>query len=366
MTGLRFIRTRSIRANNLLFNGFKLSFIVFSIGLSWPAFGQTKNSENMEILRTPESRFENLPDYPFQSNYVEVLFNGKTLRMHYLDEGKKDAKETILLLHGQPTWSYLYRKVIPYLVEEGYRVIAPDLIGFGKSDKLRKVSDYTYDRQEEWLRTALFDQLKLRNVTLYAQDWGGLLSLRIVAFHPEYFKRVMIANTALPSGDKNSNFFPDDAPRLRKVTVGSKSWRFFARWSPIFPIGKMAQKMASETEMTKAEQKAYDAPFPSNKYKTGPRAMPSLIPQTADNPDGLKNRKAWELLADFDKPFRTAFSDKDFSSTMLPNGEQHVQRHIKGAKNQDHVIIPNAGHFLQEDQPELIAKELIRFIAENP
>jgi haloalkane dehalogenase len=318
----------------------------------------------MELLRTPESRFQNLSGYDFAPHYLEIPFEGQSIRMHYLDEGDP-AGETVLLLHGQPSWSYLYRKVIPPLVKAGYRVVAPDLIGFGKSDKPSKISDFTYDRQEEWLRTAMFDILKLRNVTLYAQDWGGLLSLRIVGFHPEYFDRVMIANTGLPVGGKDSNFTPGDHPRLWQATLGAKIWKAFARWTPYFPIGKMAQLLASESKMTAQEKAGYDAPFPSNKYMAAARAMPQLIPLEAGSHDSRRSREAWKRLAHFDKPFRTAFSDKDFAIKMLPTDE-HFQKHVPGAQGQGHLRIQNAGHFLQEDQGEAVAKALIDFMVENP
>ena len=319
----------------------------------------------MDIIRTPAVRFENLSGYPFAEHYLELPFEGQQLLMHYLDEGDKDAAETVVLLHGEPSWSYLYRKVISPLVAAGHRVIAPDLIGFGKSDKPTRIRDYTYDRQETWLRTALFDVIKLNNVTLFAQDWGGLLALRIVAFGPEHFARVMIANTALPAGGKDSNFVPGDAPRKTAVTFGAYTWKIFARWTPVFPIGKMAQTLASETKLSAQVRAGYDAPFPSNAYKAGARAMPQLIPLNPDTPDARRNREAWARLAEFDKPFRTAFSDGDFQMKMLPL-DKVFQRHIKGAVGQHHVIIPNAGHFLQEDRPELVAEEFNAFIAENP
>jgi haloalkane dehalogenase len=318
----------------------------------------------MEILRTPSSRFENLHGYDFAENYLEIPFDGQTLRMHYLDEGNKDAEETIVLLHGEPSWSYLYRKVIPLLTSAGHRVIAPDLIGFGKSDKPAHITDYTYDRQVEWLRTALFDNLQLKHITLYAQDWGGILSLRLVAFEPEYFARVMVANTAFPVGGRNSNFVPNDAPLKFATFFGSRTWKLFARWTPVFPIGKMVKSMATESELTPDILAGYQAPFPDNRYLAGVRAMPQLIPMNPKSPDSQKNREAWQLLANFDKPFRTAFSDGDFQMQILPI-DKVFQRHIKGAQNQRHVVIENAGHFLQEDNAEDVAQELNAFISET-
>lgn len=318
----------------------------------------------MEILRTPDDRFKNLPGYPFAENYLEIPFAGQSLRIHYLDEGDKNAAETVVLLHGEPSWSFLYRKVIPPLVAAGHRVIAPDLIGFGKSDKPTRIDDYTYDRQETWLRTALFDILGLRDVTLYAQDWGGLLSLRIVAFAPQYFKRVMIANTGLPVGGKDSNFVPGDGPRKLPAYLGARIWQFAARRLPNFPVGRMAQLLASQSKLSPEIVAAYNAPFPDNRYKAGVRAMPQRIPLDPRSADSQRNQEAWRRLADFDKPFRTAFSDKDDAVRMVPV-DRYFQQHVKGAQNQRHVTIQNAGHFLQEDQGERVAAELLAFIAES-
>jgi haloalkane dehalogenase len=323
------------------------------------------NKENiMKLLRTPGDRFENLIDYSFQENYIEIPFEDQKIRMHYVDEGEKSS-ETILLLHGEPSWSFLYRKVIPQLVKAGDRVVAPDLIGFGKSDKPSLLKDFTYSRQEEWLRLALFDILRLRNVTLFAQDWGGLLSLRIVAFHPEYFARVMVANTGLPAGGKDSNFTPEDHSRLLLPYIGSRIWQTSARWIPNFPVGKMAQMLTRNKKLSHEEVSGYEAPFPNNKYKAGVRAMPQLIPTNPKSYDSMRNREAWKNLREFDKPFRTAFSDKDDATRILPVDES-FQNHVKGAQDQRHVRILNAGHFLQEDQPEAVAQELISFIQENP
>lgn len=317
----------------------------------------------MQIIRTPARRFENLTGYPFAENYLEIPFENQHIRMHYLDEGDKEG-ETVVLLHGEPSWSYLYRKVIPPLVRTGRRVIVPDLIGFGKSDKPTRMSDYIYDRQVSWLRTALFEILNLRDVTLFAQDWGGLLSLRLVAFEPERFARVMVANTGLPVGGKDSNFVPDDAPRKLSAFLGAKIWQAAARWTPNFPVGRMAQAL-TDTKLPPNVIAGYAAPFPDNRYKAGVRAMPQLIPLNPNTPDSQKNREAWQRLARFDKPFRTAFSDKEPTMTMLPV-DTFFQRHVKGAAGQRHVIIRDAHHFLQEDKGEIVAKELDAFIAENP
>ena len=318
----------------------------------------------MKVLRTPEAQFANLVGYPFESKYVEFPFEGIKMRMHYLDEGKPNG-ELIVLLHGQPSWSYLYRKVIPYLTAAGYRVIAPDLIGFGKSDKPANMDDISYERQEIWLKTALFDTLKLRNVTLYAQDWGGLISLRIVAFHPEYFKRVMVANTGLPAGGKDSNFTPGDRPRLLTVSIGTKIWQFVAMYFPFFSPGFMAKNLARFVKLSKDEINAYNAPFPSRDFMAAPRKMPSLIPTKANTPDTIRNWEAWKLLNNFEKPFRTAFSTHDDATRMLAV-DKYFQNHVNGANGQNHLRIENAGHFLQEDKPKEVAQSIIDFINENP
>ncbi len=318
----------------------------------------------MELVRTPASRFVDLPEYPFAENYLEIPFKERRIRMHYVDEGGPSA-ETVVLLHGEPSWSFLYRKVIPPLVAAGRRVIAPDLVGFGKSDKPTRISDFTYARQEEWLRAALFDVLGLSDITVYGQDWGGLLSLRLVAFHPERFARVMMANTGLPAGGKDSNFLPGDAPRKPLVYLGIRTWQTFARYIPVFPIGFLAQQLASETKLSATVRYGYRAPFPSNRYMAGPRAMPGLIPTDRESEASRRNREAWQSLARFDKPFRTAFSDKDVAVNLLPVART-MQDHVPGATGQRHVTIPNAGHFLQEDRGELVARELNSFIDENP
>jgi haloalkane dehalogenase len=318
----------------------------------------------MDIVRTPASRFEGLEEYPFADNYLEVPFGNQQLRMHYVDEGDK-AGETVVLVHGEPSWSYQYRKFVPPLVKAGCRVIAPDLIGFGKSDKPTRIDDYTYDRQEDSLRTALFDVLELKDITLFCMDWGGLLSLRLVAFEPERFARVMVSNTGLPVGGKDSNFLPDDAPRKLIGLVGARIWQAFARWAPVFPVGRLAQQLASKSELSAEVVAGYDAPFPSNRYKAGVRAMPQRIPLDPKTPDSKRNREAWRRLADFDKPFRTAFSEHDACMKMLPV-DTFYHRHVRGAQNQRHVVIPDAGHFLQEDNGDRVVQELIAFIAENP
>src|SRR5271155_2914157 len=245
----------------------------------------------MDILRTPDESFLNLPDYPFQPHYVEA--NGQ--RIHYLDEGPRSAAP-VLMLHGEPSWSYLYRKMIPIVAAAGFRVIALDLIGFGRSDKPSRRSDYTYQRHVDWVRSAI-TQLRLTDITLVCQDWGGLIGLRLVGENPDSFARVVAANTMLPTGDHP----PGDA-FLR--------WRDYSQSTPIFSAGRIVQN-ATATELAPETVAAYDAPFPDESYKEGARQFPMLVPVSPDDPAASANRKAWEGLRQFRKPFLTAFSDKD-------------------------------------------------------
>lgn len=318
----------------------------------------------MKLLRTPEDCFDAVPDYPFSPHYVDIPFEGTALRMHYIDEGGGSG-ETVLLLHGQPSWSFLYRHVVAGLVDAGHRVVAPDLIGFGKSDKPSEIGDYTYARQENWLRTAMFGLLELRDVTLFCHDWGGLLSLRTAAREPGLFARVMISNTGLPWGGRDSFFAPESALGRALGAVGVRLWQTYARRSPGFKIGGFIQKALTASKLGDDVVSAYDAPFPSNEYKAGPRAMPQLIPIRPDSPGTTENRDAWGRLASFSKPFRTAFSEKDATLKFGPIDEK-IQRHVAGAADQQHTRIPGAGHFPQEDAPRLVVAALLEFIEANP
>lgn len=294
----------------------------------------------MEFLRTPEERFNQLPDYPFQANYVQV--EGE-MRMHYIDEGPKGAA-VILLLHGEPSWSFLYRKMIPPLVAAGYRTIAPDLIGFGKSDKPTQTSDYTYAKHLHWLGECL-DQLDLKDIHLFCQDWGGLLGLRILANQPDRFASMIISNTFLPTGKGKPN-------------EAFLNWRNFAQTVPVFPTGKILQQ-ATTTDLSEEVIAAYDAPFPDESYKAGARIFPALVPVEAGNPEGDANKQAWGVLMEWNKPCLTLFSDSD---PIMHGLEQVFIDRIPGANGQAHAIIKNAGHFLQEDQGEIIAEHIIRFL----
>jgi haloalkane dehalogenase len=290
----------------------------------------------MKVLRTPEARFDDLEDFPFASHYVDVSDN---LRMHYLDEGPRDGPP-ILLLHGEPTWSYLYRKMVPPLAAAGFRVVVPDLIGFGKSDKPAKRTDYTYALHEQWLLYCM-DSLKLEDITLFGQDWGSLLGLRIAGEQPDRFARIMISNGALPIGEGPMPF-------------SFRLWRAFAKYSPWFPPGRIVRG-ATVNGLTDAETAAYDAPFPDNSYKAGARAFPVLVPVDPKDPAIPANRRAWEGLGRFEKPFLCVFGRND---PILGSLDGLLIDHVPGAQGQPHERI-RGGHFIQEDQGEELANRLI-------
>jgi haloalkane dehalogenase len=300
----------------------------------------------MKSVRTPDERFAELSGYPFEPRYVEVGDGeGATLRVHYVDEGPADAAP-VLLLHGEPSWSYLYRTMIPVLVDAGHRCVAPDLIGFGRSDKPTEQVDYTYARHVEWMREALFDRLDLRNVTFFGQDWGGLVGLRLVAEHEDRFDRVVVGNTGLPDGARR----PNDA---------FMAWQKYSRESPDFPIGRIVDGGCT-TSLAPEVVAAYDAPFPDDTYKAGARRFPSLVPTSADDPAVPANRAAWEVLRRFDKPFLCCFSDSD---PVTKGGERAFVGVVPGAAGQPHTTIEGAGHFLQEDRGPEVARVVADFIA---
>ena len=293
----------------------------------------------MEILRTPDDRFADLADYPYDPNYLTC----GELRIHYVDQGNSDD-ETVLMLHGEPSWSYLYRKMIPIIANAGHRVIAPDLMGFGKSDKPANQEDYTYQRHVDWM-TDLILKLDLRNITLFCQDWGGLIGLRIAAEHEDRFKRILAANTFLPTGDYRS---PD----------AFIEWQQFSQKTPVFKVGEIITS-ACVSDLSDDIRKAYDAPFPGEEYKAGARRFPMLVPIKPDDPASGPNRKAWEVLKKWDKPFLTAFSDSD---PITRGGDAYFHKLIPGTKGQAHTTIIGAGHFLQEDKGEELAELTVDFI----
>jgi haloalkane dehalogenase len=293
----------------------------------------------MEHLRTPDNRFEGLPGFPFAPHYVEVDdTEGGRLRVHYLDEGPNGAP-IVLCMHGEPSWCYLYRKMIPVFVDAGFRVIAPDLVGFGRSDKPTKRTDYSYQRHVDWMRAALFDDVDLRDITLVCQDWGGLIGLRLVGEHPDRFARVCAANTFLPTGDT-----PPGQAFL--------NWQNLSQTVEDFAVGVIVT-MGCASDPGPEIAAAYDAPFPDDTYKAGARQFPMLVPTAPDDPASAANRAAWETLRAFTKPFLTAFSDND---PITRGGDAAFQREIPGCKNQPHTTIEGGGHFLQEDRGEALAK----------
>lgn len=294
----------------------------------------------MKILRTPEERFKGIPDYPFKPNYIEVETG---LRMHYVDEGPKDGK-IVLMMHGEPSWSYLYRFMIPICVKAGHRVIAPDLIGFGKSDKLPEIKDYSYANHVKWI-TSFIKGMNLQNITLVCQDWGSLIGLRVAAENEERYARIILGNGFLPTG-------------YEKIPKAFTLWKIFALYSPWFPIGKI-MSAGSKRKLTPEEIAAYDAPFPGKKYKAGARAFPALVPVSPDNPATPANLAAWEILKKWEKPFTTCFSTGD---PITRGADKWMQKLVPGTKGMPHIRV-SGGHFLQEDSPVEFANKVNEVIA---
>lgn len=343
----------------------------------------------MQILRTPDRCFDNLPGYNFTPHYEEIAAeDGSSLRIHYLDEGPADATETLLCIHGQPSWCYLYRKMIPLLTAAGHRVICPDLVGFGRSDKPAEREDYTYQRHVDWMSTWL-QQLDLSNLTLVCQDWGGLIGLRLVTAHPDRFARVVVANTGLPDGHApdGSEIPAEMAPVMREVydslpvvemhELGEKFlardgppgffyWRKYTAENPGFHPRDVFANSLGLQDLSEAEREAildaYAAPFPDSSYIAGARQFPSLVPIFPDDPSIPANRAAWEVLQRFDKPVLTAFSDSD---PVTAGGEKRFQKTVPGAAGVQHATITGAGHFLQEDQPQQLSDAILRFIRQH-
>jgi haloalkane dehalogenase len=300
----------------------------------------------MRILRTPEERFAGLPDFPWEPRHGEVPDQeGGTLRMAYVEAGEGP---TVLLLHGEPSWSFLYRKVMRVLADNGLRAIAFDLVGFGRSDKPAETGDHSYARQVEWVRALAFDVLDLSDVTLVGQDWGGLIGLRVAAEHPERFTRLVAANTGLPTGDFE---MPESWWRFRH-SIESATTLDIARYV----------QSGCRTVLPDDVRAAYEAPFPGEEYKAGPRAMPTLIPTRPDDPAAAANRAAWDRLRHWDKPFLNAFSDKDPITGAMAAVFAQL---IPGAKGRAHPTIENAGHFLQEDAGERLGEQVAVFIRET-
>lgn len=299
----------------------------------------------MKVLRTPDERFDRLPDFPYEPRYLEIAdASGTPLRIAYVDEGPREAAP-VLLMHGEPSWSFLYRKIIGRLAPR-HRVLAPDLVGFGRSDKPAETTDYTYEKHVAWMSDWL-TALDLRDITLFCQDWGGLIGLRLVAAFPDRFARVIVANTGLPTGTGWSE--------------GFQAWLKMSQSAPVFPAGFFVNGGSART-LTPEEIAAYDAPFPDESYKSGARVFPTLVPITPEHGSVAQNKAAWEVLERFDKPFLTAFSDQD---AVTRGGEAVFQARVPGARGRPHVTIEGGGHFLQEDRPDEIAALIDRFISET-
>ena len=302
----------------------------------------------MKVLRTPDERFNGLPDFPYEPNYLMVADGeGGRLRIHYVDEGPKSA-EPVLMMHGEPSWSFLYRKMIPIFLGAGYRAVAPDLVGFGRSDKPADRSDYTYNRHAGWMRDWL-EQADLKRITLVCQDWGGLIGLRLLAARPERFARAVVANTGLPTGD-----FP--------ISEAFLQWRRFSVEVSEFNVGAIIN-MGTLSDLPEEILGAYNAPFPDETYKEGARIFPSLVPIAPNDPAAPANRQAWEVLSRFDKPFLTAFSDGD---PITRGGEKIFQKRVPGAQGQPHTVVQGGGHFLQEDRGEAFAWVVQDFMTKTP
>ena len=297
----------------------------------------------MKLLRTPDERFENIPDFPFEPHYIEI----DDIRIHYVDEGSND-EEVILLMHGEPSWSFLYRHMIPPLIEAGFRVVAPDLVGFGRSDKPTEQSDHTYAKHVLWM-TKWMELLDLQNITLFCQDWGSLIGLRMAIENQDRFKRIVLSNGGLTTGEGE---MPD----------AFLNWREFSRSTPALPI-KMILQAATTTKLSREILKAYDAPFPDESFKAGARILPSLVPISPDDPEHNTNKRAQEQFKQWNKPFLTAFSDSD---PITGGGDEMWKENCPGAQGQNHTTIKDAGHMVQEDKGPEVAEVIIKFIKNNP
>ncbi len=299
----------------------------------------------MQTLRTPDERFDDVPDFPYAPSYSEIPDgDGGRLRIAWVEDGPQRG-DPILMLHGEPSWSYLYRKMIPILSGAGHRVVCPDLVGFGRSDKPTRPEDHSYASHVEWMRALAFEVLDLHNVTLVGQDWGGLIGLRLAAEHPERFARLVVANTGLPNGDTP---MPEIWWRFREAITTAPSLNI-----GLFVQGGCRRQMSDEVRA------GYDAPFPADEYCAGPRAMPGLVPTSPDDPAAAANKAAWAKLSVSPTPMLVAFSDNDPITGPMA---AIFQREMRGAQGIDHPVIRGAGHFLQEDAGEELAGHIVKFL----
>ena len=333
----------------------------------------------MKFVRTPDERFENLQGFPFAPNYTEVDDSeGGKLRMHYLDEGPSDG-QIVLCMHGQPSWSYLYRNMIPILTKAGYRCIAPDLVGFGRSDKPTSIDDYTFARHVEWVRQ-LISNLGLTDITLIGQDWGGLIGLRVAAENEDLFARIVVANTGLPTGapvpkemeealykkfDETPGLPPQEM--MMKMATSTDGFGFFywIKYCAEYPDFKVTDIIQpGDGKPFPAEvQAGYGAPFPDNSYMSGARKFPTLVPILPNNEAIPANKAAWEVFEKWQKPVITAFSNNDL---VTAGGDKPFQERVPGAKGQKHVTIDGGGHFLQDARAAQLCEVVIGFIQDNP
>lgn len=298
-----------------------------------------------KVLRTPDNRFENLSGYDFDPNYLDVRDPDLgTMRVHYVDAGPRDALP-VIMMHGEPSWSYLYRGMISRVSAAGLRVLAPDLIGFGRSDKPAETSDYTYTKHVGWMRQWLA-AMELDRAVLFCQDWGGLIGLRLVAESPDLFAGVLAGNTFLPTGQG-------------KVSDAFLAWQKFSQTTPEFKVGRIIQG-ATVTDLSDDVVAGYDAPYPDESYKAGARIFPALVPTSEEMDGAPDNRKAWEVLSKWDKPFMTCFSDSDPVTGGL---DKNFQKMIPGCKGQPHATVKGGGHFLQEDCPQELSEIIVDFCA---
>ena len=295
--------------------------------------------ELTDFLRTPDDCFKDLPDFAYTPHYTQV----GGLRVAHIDEGPRDAP-VVLLMHGEPTWSFLYRKMIPVLLAAGFRVVAPDLVGFGRSDKPARPSDYSYANHVRWMNAWLAAN-DLRRITLFCQDWGSLIGLRMVVDAPQRFDRIVLANGGLPTGTS-------------PIPFAFKVWRAFARFSPWFPIGRIV-KAGCAQGLTPQELAAYDAPFPTRRHRIATRLLPGFVPTRPDDPERENNERAWEFFKRWDKPFLTLFSNRD---PVTRGGHRIWHQLVPGAQGQPHAVTRGAGHFLQEDKGAEVAQAIVAFI----
>jgi haloalkane dehalogenase len=299
----------------------------------------------MKLLRTPRERFANLTGYPFKPHYLVIRDRREPvdIRIHTIDEGEADAP-VVLMLHGEPSWSYLYRKMVPLFTGAGYRVLAPDLPGFGKSDKPSERADYSYARHVAWMQDWL-RAMDLQDIVLICQDWGGLIGMRLVADEPHRFARVVTANTMMPTGDHAAG-------------EAFERWQKYSQETPVFPTGQIVNK-GCVSGLSEEEVAAYDAPFPDESYKEGARQFPVLVPTTPDNPESQANREAWKVLMSFEKPWLCAFGDSDpITGAAAPV----IQKLIPGCQGQPHTTLRGGGHFIQEDCGEELSRVVLDWL----